>query len=77
VGVPEQRSRSLRRADKSPVGCGVDDLGREFEVGLDANLAAEISTALEAGRRPIVAVEGGRSIAPALAVNQEAACRQT
>lgn len=50
---------------KGPVGYGVDDLGREFEVALDASLATDIATALDDGRRPIVAVERGRSIPPA------------
>jgi hypothetical protein len=44
------------------VGYGVDDLGREFAVDLDPSLAADIATALDDGRRPIVAVERGRSI---------------
>jgi hypothetical protein len=47
---------------EGPVGYGVDDLGREFEVALDPSLAADIATALDDGRRPIVAVERGRSI---------------
>jgi hypothetical protein len=50
---------------EGPVGYGVDDLGREFEVALDPSLAADIATALDDGRRPIVAVERGRSIPPA------------
>jgi hypothetical protein len=50
---------------KGHVGYGVDDLGREFEVALDQTLAAAIATALDDGRRPIVAVERGRSTLPA------------
>jgi hypothetical protein len=68
--------RSVVLSRNGPVGCGVDDLGREFEVALDTSLAAEIATALEAGRRPIIAVEGGRSMPPS-AVNQEAAWRSS
>jgi len=49
-----------------PVGYGVDDLGRLFAVSLDLGLAANVATALDEGRRPIVAVERGRSI-PAIA----------
>jgi hypothetical protein len=45
-----------------PVGYGIDDLGREFAVVLDRGLAAHVATALDGGRRPIVAVERGRPI---------------
>jgi hypothetical protein len=50
-----------------PVGYGVDDLGRLFAVSMDLGLAANVATALDEGRRPIVAVERGRSIPPAIA----------
>jgi hypothetical protein len=50
-----------------PVGYGVDDLGREFAVALDLRLAADVATALDDGRRPIVAVERGSFIPPATA----------
>ena len=40
-----------------PVGYGVDEDGREFAVALDPALAADIATAIDCGRRPIVAVE--------------------
>jgi hypothetical protein len=45
-----------------PVGYGVDDLGRPFAVALDLGLAANVATALDDGRRPIVAVETDRPI---------------
>ena len=50
-----------------PVGYGVDDLGREFAVALDRGLADEVARALDDGRRPIIAVERGRPIPPAIA----------
>lgn len=53
--------RSVTLSHRGHVGYGIDDLGREFEVALDPTLAAEISSALDRGRRPIVAVERGRS----------------
>ena len=53
----------LVRSD-GPVGYGVDDLGREFAVPLDGDLALEVATALDDGRRPIVAVERGRPLTP-------------
>jgi hypothetical protein len=39
------------------VGYGVDENDREFAVALDPGLAADIATAIDSGRRPIVAVE--------------------
>lgn len=54
----------LVRSD-GPVGYGVDNLGREFAIGLDRGLAADVATALDNGRRPIVAIERGRPIPPA------------
>lgn len=39
------------------VGYGVDEDGREFSVAFDAGLAVDIATAIDCGRRPIVAVE--------------------
>jgi hypothetical protein len=56
--------RAVILGHRGHVGYGIDDLGREFEVALEPTLAAEISTALDRGRRPIVAVERGRSMAP-------------
>ena len=69
--------RAVVLSRKGPVGYGVDDLGREFEVALDAALATDIATALDDGRRPIVAVENGRSNPSASAVNRTAAARQS
>jgi hypothetical protein len=43
--------------DTDAVGYGVDERGREFVVTLALGLAADIATALNSGRRPIVAVE--------------------
>lgn len=60
VYILEIRVVALSR--RGPVGYGVDDLGREFEVPLDANLASDLVTALGDGRRPVVAMEGGRSV---------------
>ena len=45
---------------EGPVGYGVDEAGRQFEVALDLGLAADIARALDEGQRPIVAVEGIR-----------------
>lgn len=42
------------------VGYGVDERGREFAVTLALDLAADIATALNYGRRPIVAAEAPR-----------------
>lgn len=47
-----------------PVGYGVDDLGREFTIALDRGVAADVATAIDKGRRPIVAVERGRPVLP-------------
>ena len=62
VYILEIRTVALSR--QGPVGYGVDDLGREFEVSLDANLASDLLAALDDGRRPIVAIERGRSVQP-------------
>jgi hypothetical protein len=62
--------RAVVLSGKGPVGYGVDDLGREFEVALDANLAIDIVAALDAGRRPIVAVERGQPIPPSSAAKR-------
>lgn len=43
--------------DTDAVGYGVDERGREFAVTLALGLAADIATALNGGRRPIVAAE--------------------
>ena len=42
---------------EGPVGYGVDEGGHEFAVALDSGLAADIAKAIDAGQRPIVAVE--------------------
>lgn len=62
VYVLEIRAVDLSR--QGPIGYGVDDLGREFEVSLDPSLAIDVVTALHDGRRPIVAIEGGRPVPP-------------
>jgi hypothetical protein len=49
--------RAVTIGDCAAVGYGVDESAREFVVALDLALAAEISTALDHGQRPIVAVE--------------------
>lgn len=49
--------RAVTIGDGAAVGYGVDESSREFVVALDMDLAAEISTALGHGQRPIVAVE--------------------
>jgi hypothetical protein len=43
--------------DADAVGYGIDANGREFVIALDLSLAADIASALDLGRRPIVAVE--------------------
>lgn len=43
--------------DSDAVGYKVDEHGRGFAVTLALGLAAEVTTALKSGRRPIVAVE--------------------
>ena len=40
-----------------PVGYGVDERGREYAVALDVDLATDIAKGLDAGRRPVIAVE--------------------
>ena len=53
--IVEIKAVALR--DQGAVGFGVDERGRHFAVSLDLGLAADIATALDHGRRPIVAVE--------------------
>jgi hypothetical protein len=55
VHILEIRFVALRGS--GAVGYGVDEDGREFAVALDASLATDIATAIDCGRRPIVAVE--------------------
>ena len=57
--------KAVLARDDGPVAYGVDDLGRGFAIALDHDLAAEIATELDNGRRPIVAVESGLPIPPA------------
>ena len=49
--------KAVTVGDGAAVGYGADEAGREFVVALDLILAAEIATALDDGKRPIVAVE--------------------
>lgn len=49
--------RAVFQPGASAVGYGVDEHGREFAVALDVGLAADITTAIHDGQRPIVAVE--------------------
>jgi hypothetical protein len=43
--------------DTDAIGFGVDERGREFAVALARGLAGDIATALNYGRRPIIAAE--------------------
>ena len=54
--------QAVNLRDGGAVGYGIDDLGREFAVALDHSLATVVASSLDDGRRPIVAVEGGRPI---------------